>query len=399
MKYILNPTTQELDKISDIEATADKKEADKLARESGWKSDAELTNYLANQPSAAESKGAWKKFVEQRKREDKIDEEIINFGKDFQPHKKKINSKREPSEWVMHIAALHGGDESPKYKKHLIEDVQIQPNGEMRGMLTEKIYNAKEAIKMNEKYDRNFTNPSLSEDKQTYLTANEKVLANFNPTEALTYTDGGKDKENVQYMRYVKAKANRIKKSAKNKDKKSVNYLSDNYSFAENFKKQHKNINNKILTATNEVPVKEIDLGSDSELLEIMEWLKSHPTKSYQDWLDNNTWLKDNFGKLKKKPKNKNQDYKIKLPRDPIERNFTAMVLQSALEKENETNGGIGHFFPRVNLAVGGNGSTSSYDKKHTYQKQIEDLYGIQLTGQETIAELLEMMRKLNAEN
>ena len=58
MKYILNPTTQELDKISDIEATADKKEADKLARESGWKSDAELTNYLANQPSAAESKGA-----------------------------------------------------------------------------------------------------------------------------------------------------------------------------------------------------------------------------------------------------------------------------------------------------------------------------------------------------
>ena len=53
--------------------------------------------------------------------------------------------------------------------------------------------------------------PQLGKEKGTYLTANERMLANFNPTEALKYTNGGKDQENVKYMRYVKAKANRIK--------------------------------------------------------------------------------------------------------------------------------------------------------------------------------------------
>ena len=68
MKYLYNPVTNDLDKIADIEAAADKKEADKLARESGFLSDDDYTNYVANQPSAAESKGAFKKFVETRKK-------------------------------------------------------------------------------------------------------------------------------------------------------------------------------------------------------------------------------------------------------------------------------------------------------------------------------------------
>ena len=57
--------------------------------------------------------------------------------------------------------AMHGGEDSKKFSKDLIEDVQIQPNGEMRGMLTDKNYTAMESIKMNEKYDRKFTNPNL----------------------------------------------------------------------------------------------------------------------------------------------------------------------------------------------------------------------------------------------
>ncbi len=73
------------------------------------------------------------------------------------------------------------------------------------------------------------------------------------------------------------------------------------------------------------------------------------------------------------------------------------MLLQNELEKENDATGGIANFLPRVNLAGGGNGSTPKTPQ--TYQKQIEDLYGIQLTGQETIAELLEMVRKLNEKN
>ena len=106
----------------------------------------------------SDSTGAYEAFKKKRAREDKIDGEIISFGKNFQPHKEKINSKYDPDEWLKH----------------------------------------------------NFTNPKLGKKKSTYLTANEKVLANFNPTEALEYTDRGKDKENVQYMRYVKAKARRI---------------------------------------------------------------------------------------------------------------------------------------------------------------------------------------------
>jgi hypothetical protein len=49
----------------------------------------------------------------------------------------------------------------------------------------------------------------------------------------------------------------------------------------------------------------------------------------------------------------------------------------------------------RRRFAGGGNGSTSDYDKNHTFQKRIEDTYGIQLTGQETIAELLELVKEL----
>ena len=65
----------------------------------------------------------------------------------------------------------------PSIHKHLIEDVQMQPNGEMRGMVTDKNYTAMEAIKMNEKYDRNFTNPNLRDEKSDYLTANEKSFS------------------------------------------------------------------------------------------------------------------------------------------------------------------------------------------------------------------------------
>jgi len=88
MKYLYNPVTNDLDKIADIEAAADEKEAGKLARESGFLSDDDYTNYVANQPSAAESKGAFKKFVETRAKEDAADLEIEKFGKEFQTNKK-----------------------------------------------------------------------------------------------------------------------------------------------------------------------------------------------------------------------------------------------------------------------------------------------------------------------
>jgi len=93
MKYLYNPVTNDLDKIADIEAAADKKEADKLARESGFLSDDDYTNYVANQPSAAESKGAFKKFVETRAKEDAADLEIENLVKNSNLIKKDNNKQ------------------------------------------------------------------------------------------------------------------------------------------------------------------------------------------------------------------------------------------------------------------------------------------------------------------
>ena len=370
MKYLYNPVTNDLDKIADIEAAADKKEADKLARESGFLSDDDLTNYIANQPSAAESKGAFKKFVETRAKEDAADLEIENFGKEFQPNKKAITAdKYNPDEWVMHTAAMYGGEDSIKLEKHLIEDVQLLPNGEMRGMLTEKLYNAKEAINMNEKYDRNFTNPQLGKEKGTYLTANERMLANFNPTEALKYTNGGKDQENVKYMRYVKAKAKRINSAAILKDKKEN---------PKKFKKENDKLFESILDnlGTNKTAMLTEEQKKDPKIIEM-------PLPDFGKEIE----------KMEKEKEKEKETYKIRLPRDPMTVKFEKMMLESDLEKEANRMSGIGKFDQRARFAGGGNGSTPKTPQ--TYQKQIEDLYGIQLTGQETIAELLELVKEL----
>ena len=357
----------------------------------------------ATQP---DSTGAYKAFKKQRAMEDKIDEEIINFGKNFQPHKNKINSKYDPDEWLKHNVAMYEGDGSKKFEKDLIEDVQLQSNGEMRGMLTEKIYNAKDAITMNEKYDRNFTNPNLTGNKQTYLTANEKVLANFNPTEALQYTNGGKDKENVQYMRYVKAKAKRINGAALTQTKLADSKILKN------------NINNKKIgkVATTDrqqeeadrlwqIEQKKMELDpdyipklvdpEDLKVALLTDEQKKDPKIIEVPFGPSFKEIMKEYEEEKKE--NKDESYKIKLPRDPLETRFKAMVLQNELEKERDASGGIANFLPRVNLAGGGNGSTPKTPQ--TYQKQIEDLYGIQLTGQETIAELLEMVKELNEKN
>jgi len=372
MKYLYNPVTNGLD---NIEADADKAEADKLAQESGFKDDADLTAYVASRPSAAESKGVFDKFVKESEHNRKVDQEIINFGDNFQPIKKPIKSEKyDPNEWVMHIAAMYGGDESPPYKNHLIEDVQIEKNGELRGMLTGKIYDAKEAIKMNEKYDRNFTNPLLGKDKQTYLTANEKVLANFNPTEALKYTDKGRDKENVQYMRYVKAKAKRIENAAKLKDRKEN---------PKKFKKENEKLFENILT----------NLGADKTAM-LTDEQKKDPKIIEMPLPD----FKKEIEKMEKEKEKEKETYRFRLPKDPLELNFKSMMLLSDLEKANEKVGGLAQFDPRRNFAGGGNGSTPKTPQ--TFQRQIEELYGVQLSGQETIAELIEMVRRLrNEEN
>ncbi len=367
--------------LLDLEDKLEKSIEDKEARDSGWKDNAELTAYLTRDKS--QSKGVWKDFVKQTEKEDKIDRNIDDFSKNFNPKtlKQKTSGTKNKlfggndDEWLLHNMAMHGGEDSTKYSEHLIEDVQMQPNGEMRGMLTQKNYTAMEAIKMNEKYDRNFTNPNLRDEKSNYLTANEKILASYNPQEALKYTNGGKDKENVQYMRYVKAKAKRIENLAKLKDKKEN---------PKKYKQENQKLFENILDNLKAAPVKTALLTEDQKKDPKIIEVPFGPS------------FKEEIEKYEKeKEQNTDEAYKIKLPRSPINK----FQIQSDLEKYVEANSGIGVFDKRKRFSGGGNGSTSSYDQKHTFQKKIEDEYGIQLTGQETIAELLEMVRKLNEKN
>jgi len=300
----------------DLEAKLEKGIEDKEARDAGWNNGAELDAYLSIP----------------------------------RPTKNTLFGGND-NEWILHNLAM--GEDSKEFDEHIIEDVQVQPNGEMRGMLTNKLYTAKEAIMANEKYDRNFTNPEFGKDKQKYLTAQEKVLANFNPTEALEYTNGGRDKENVQYMRYVKAKARRI----------------DNLANTKNKKPKLENLKTALLTEEQKKDPKIIEVpfgqGFEEEI------------KKYE----------------KENSENKDEDYKIKLPRNPDNSELDRLVLQSDLERYADRVSGIGQFDGRARYAGGGNGSTPKTPQ--TYQKQIEDLYGIQLTGQETIAELLELVKEL----
>jgi len=52
--------------------------------------------------------------------------------------------------------------------------------------------------------------------------------------------------------------------------------------------------------------------------------------------------------------------------------------------------------FDRRAFATGGNGSTKPLDDKRPFTKRVEEIYNIQLRGDETFGELLEIIRKLN---
>ena len=97
MKYIYNPVTNDLDeieKIPDLEDRLEKGIADKEARDSGWKDTKELEDYLSRDTSG--SKGAWDKYVKETAHNEKVDQEIVNFGDNFQPNKKPRFEHRNP---------------------------------------------------------------------------------------------------------------------------------------------------------------------------------------------------------------------------------------------------------------------------------------------------------------
>ena len=90
--------------------------------------------------------------------------------------------------------------------------------------------------------------------------------------------------------------------------------------------------------------------------------------------------------------------YKFRLPKEEKYTVLDKIKLHADLEKAADAVSGIGRFDKRKRLASGSNGSTSKWDEEHLFTKRIQDIYKIQLTGQETFGELLEIIRKLNGQ-
>jgi len=152
-------------------------------------------------------------------------------------------------EYIKHIEAAYG--EGPA--EDIIENVKIE-NGDLRGELTGKLYNGKmkEAAAMNDKYDRNqsYLKPRpANKKKEDYLTANEAIIASYNPREALEFTKGGRDKDNVKVMRDLKMRSKRILARGKIKEKNEIRpKLFEE--ILENLGKEKKKITNPITDKT-----------------------------------------------------------------------------------------------------------------------------------------------------
>ena len=89
-------------------------------------------------------------------------------------------------------------------------------------------------------------------------------------------------------------------------------------------------------------------------------------------------------------------NYQFKFPKKEKYTVLDKIKLQADLEKAADAVSGIGQFDKRIRLASGSNGSTSKWEEDHPFTKRVQDIYGIQLTGQETFGELLEIIRKIN---
>jgi len=284
--------------------------------------------------------------------------------------------KQEPIEiqWIKHVKAMY--DDGPE--KDIIEDVKISAADGIRGTVTGKTYDMPAAIKMNEKYDR------LAEakyfEKETHkdkLSPSEAIIAMATGADAANFHK--QDPKLIKKYNELRAKRNRIlnqdKLEQKRKNKLLKNWGLKKDEKLENSKIFKNNINKKknIKIASKPKPN-----GHDTEPNVIPIGPIPHSRPWYEDVPTN-----DDDAAFRFPPKEK---YSV----------LDKIVLHADLQKAYDNNFGIGRYDKRKRMADGGNGSTAEWDKQHPFTKRIQDIYGIQLTGQETLGELLELVRKLN---
>lgn len=105
--------------------------------------------------------------------------------------------------------------ENVNAENDIIENVRMK-DGAFRGDTTGNKYDAPQGIKMNNKFDKVFRK------KEDFMTPSEAVISSYNPKEALEFTKGGRDKENVKMMKDLKARSKRILAREKLKEKNRI---------------------------------------------------------------------------------------------------------------------------------------------------------------------------------
>jgi hypothetical protein len=281
-------------------------------------------------------------------------------------------------QWIKHVIAEQG-DGDPK---DIIENVSISAADGIRGDLTGKVYEMPAAIKMNEKYDKlaeaKYFKKEPHKDK---LSASEAIIAMATGADAANYHK--QDPKLIKKYNELRAKRNRILNQVK-LEKKRKNKLLENWGL----KKKDPDLKSKMR--------KWISEADEEKLKNKKIKVASKPKPNGHDTQPNvipigpiphsKPWYEE-------RP-NDDDDaaYKFRFKDTPRYSILDKIKLQSDLQKAYDNYSGIG----RLQLANGGNGSTKDWDAKHPFTKKIQDIYNIQLTGQETFGELLEIVRKLN---
>ena len=319
-------------------------------------------------------------------------------------HQNPYLKREEPVEvqWIKHVNAEEGGP-----KEDIIESVSLSAADGIRGDLTGKTYEMPDAIKMNDKYDKLAAAGYFKKDPHiNKLSASEAVIAAKTGKDAAAY-----HKQNpslIKNWEKLRAKRNKILNDIK-KEKLRGDALKKAWGLTKEENdgvkyvgsRQHlydeKNTKAKAVEPTIEVSkignIKNLDKPKIKKVASAPN--KPEEANGY-DFYPNvipigpipheKPWYEDDDDAA----------YKFRFPKEKKYTVLDKIKLHTDLEKAADAVSGIGRFDKRKRLASGGNGSTSKWDEEHPFTKRIQDIYGIQLTGQESFGELLEIIRKLN---
>ena len=295
----------------------------------------------------------------------RVQNQLLNIlSKSNKPEDQKIAIK-----YIDSVAALHGEGDPNK----IIENVRLLPNGEIRGDDTEQTYTMKDAVKMNDKYDELAKAGYFKrKDIKDALTTSEAIIAMSTGSDAARFHK--QDPKLIKKYNDLRTRAAKILKEDKRKELQELkNKKLDKAGPFEKIIKKIQKPNKKVAYTPN----KPSEANGKDEYPNV---IPIGPIPHEKPWYD--------------KPKPEDKSYQFKFPKAE-DNTLAKLQLVNDLENAVERTSGIGMFDRRA-YANGGNGSTKPLDDKRPFTKRVEEIYNIQLRGDETFGELLEIIRKLN---